>query len=216
MNLQFPRYLTAAAGSGILLMGGYGCAGTYAAEGAKAGLVGGAVAGAVGTVFFGGNVGSNIAAAAVTSAAAGAAVGATQKKPTTEQQASPPPAESTSGRKSEEELAQRNRALADRIGPDNFEAARLLARCDHKGAILQARKAFAAEPSQERRGYALMIEAVAAEEQGDTATAAAVYPQLVQIDPSRESVVKARNDALSGILKVQQARKDYGLRPACT
>jgi hypothetical protein len=60
-----------------------------------------------------------------------------------------------------------------------------------------------------------MIEAVAAEEDGDTDTAAAVYPRLVQLDPARESVVKARNDALSRILKVQQAHKEHGLPAAC-
>jgi hypothetical protein len=61
----------------------------------------------------------------------------------------------------------------------------------------------------------LMIEAVAAEEEGDTATATAVYPRLVEIDPSRENVTKARNDALSGILKVQQVRKEYDLHATC-
>jgi Flp pilus assembly protein TadD len=117
---------------------------------------------------------------------------------------------------SHEALVKRERELTARIGPANFEAARLLARCDHNAAISQAQKAFSAEQTQERRAYALMIEAIAAEEAGNTDKAASIYPQLVQIDPSRESVVKARNDALSGILKVQQVRKEYGIPATCS
>jgi hypothetical protein len=49
---------------------------------------------------------------------------------------------------------------------------------------------------------------VAAEEKGDTATAAAVYPRLVEIDPGIGSEDKARNAALSGF-------KDYGRSPTC-
>jgi len=202
-----------------------GCADTYAREGAKAGAVGGAVAGAVGSLFWGGNVVGNMAAGAVTTAAAGAAVGAMSKKPAagsetpaSEQSPSSSDAQGTEVEpqaKPKEELVQREREVEARIGPANFEAARLLARCDHNGAIAQARKAFDAEESPERRAYALMIEAISAEEVGNTDQAAAVYPQLVQLDPSRENVVKARNDALSGILKIQQVRKDYGVPATC-
>jgi hypothetical protein len=60
-----------------------------------------------------------------------------------------------------------------------------------------------------------MIEAVAEEEKGDTATAAAVYPRLVEVAPGIGSTEKARNAALSGVLKVQQVRKDYGRWPTC-
>jgi hypothetical protein len=60
-----------------------------------------------------------------------------------------------------------------------------------------------------------MIEAMAAEEKGDTATATAVYPRLVEVAPGIGSTDKARNDALSGVLKVQQVRKDYGLPATC-
>jgi hypothetical protein len=60
-----------------------------------------------------------------------------------------------------------------------------------------------------------MIEAVAAEEKGDEAAAAAVYPRFVELAPSHGPVEKARSEALSGILKVQQARKAHGLQPLC-
>ena len=69
--------------------------------------------------------------------------------------------------------------------------------------------------TDERRAYALMIEAVAAEEKGDTEAAASVYPRIVELAPSHGSVDKVRSEALSGILKVQQARKAHGLEPIC-
>jgi len=91
----------------------------------------------------------------------------------------------------------------------------MLALCRHNSAIELARSAYGSADTQERRGYALMIEAVAAEEKGDTASAAAVYPRLVEADPAIGSTDKARNAALSGVLKVQQVRKDYGRSPTC-
>jgi hypothetical protein len=187
-----------------------GCAGTYAEEGAKAGLVGGAVAGAVGSLFWGGNVLQSAAVGAVTTAAAGAAVGGMQKKPEAGEQA-----KSTAPATSDQDVIARDRAIEERIGQENFEAARLLGRCQHDRAIDQARKAFSSVDTDERRAYALMIEAVAAEEKGDTATATAVYPRFVELAPDHGPVEKARNEALSGILKVQQARKAHGLQPLC-
>jgi hypothetical protein len=191
-----------------------GCAGTYAEEGAKQGFVAGAVAGAVGSLFWGGNVLESAAVGAVTSAAAGAAIGGMNKKP----EEAPAPAASTqaaAGSANAEDVVQRDRALEERIGPQNFDAARLLARCQHDSAIEAARKAYETADTDERRAYSLMIEAVSAEEKGDTATAAAVYPRFVELAPSHAPVEKARSEALSGILKVQQARKAHGLPPLC-
>ena len=192
------------------------CADTYAAEGAKSGAVGGAVAGAVLGVFTG-NVGASMVAGAAASAAAGAAIGGmTPKAP---QGAAPVPAPTQSQgnpARTDPKLVERQQALEKRIGPANFDAARMLALCRHDSSIELARKAYTTADSQERRGYALMIEAVSAEEKGDTATAAAVYPRLVEVDPGIGSTDKARSAALSGVLKVQQVRKDYGLSPTCT
>jgi hypothetical protein len=185
------------------------CADTYAAEGAKSGAVGGAVAGAVIGVFTG-NIGGSMVAGAAASAAAGAAVGGmTPKAPqgAAQGQGSPAPADP--------KLTQRQQALEEKIGAANFDAARMLALCRHSSAIELARSAYTSADTQERRGYALMIEAVAAEEQGDTATANAVYPRLVQVDPGIGSTDKARSDALSGVLKIQQVRKSYGRSPTC-
>ena len=190
------------------------CADTYAAEGAASGALGGAVAGAVIGIMTGGNVGASIATGAAASAAAGAAIGATQPKqapqraaPATEGQGNPAP--------NDLKLVERQQALEKKIGPTNFDAARMLALCRHNSAIELAQNAYTTADTQERRGYALMIEAVAAEEKGDTASAAAIYPRLVEVAPGIGSTDKARNAALSGVLKVQQVRKDYGRSPTC-
>jgi len=189
------------------------CADTYAAEGAKSGAVGGAVAGAVLGVFTG-NVGASMVAGAAASAAAGAAIGG--MTPKTPQGAAPAPAQGQANpARTDPKLVERQQALEKKIGPANFDAARMLALCRHESAIELARNAYTTADSQERRGYALMIEAVSAEEKGDTAAAAAVYPRLVEVAPALGSPDKARNAALSGVLKVQQVRKDYGLSPTC-
>jgi hypothetical protein len=190
------------------------CADTYAAEGAKSGAVGGAVAGAVLGIFTG-NIGGSMVAGAAASAAAGAAIGGmTPKAP---QGAAPPAAQGqgSSAPPTDPKLLERQQALETKIGAANFDAARMLALCRHNSAIELARNAYTNADSQERRGYALMIEAVAAEEAGDTTTAAAVYPRLVEVDPGIGSTDKARSMALSGVLKVQQVRKEYGRSPTC-
>ena len=190
------------------------CANTYAAEGAASGALGGAVAGAVIGIMTGGNVGASIATGAAASAAAGAAIGATQPKQAP-QRAAPATAAPGTPAPNDPKLVERQQALEKKIGPTNFDAARMLALCRHDSAIELARNAYTTADTQDRRGYALMIEAVAAEEKGDTATAAAIYPRLVEVDPGIGSTDKARNAALSGVLKVQQVRKDYGRSPTC-
>jgi hypothetical protein len=191
------------------------CADTYAAEGAKSGAVGGAVAGAVIGIFTG-NVAGSMVAGAAASAAAGAAVGGmTPKQP---QGAAPPAPQAPAANPTsmDPKLAERQNALEEKIGPANFDAARMLALCRHDSATELARNAYKTADTQERRGYALMIEAVADEEKGDTAAAAALYPQLVQVHPQFSSTDQARSAALSGVLKVQQVRKEYGRSPTCT
>lgn len=181
--------------------------GTYAqqgaSQGAAAGFLGGAVAGAVGSIFWGGNVVENMVAAGVTTAAAGAVVGA----------ASGNQADKAAANK--QALVQRDQALEEKLGPDNFIAARDLAQCKHGRAITEARDAYTAATTDDRRIYALAIEAIAAEESGDTATAAAVYPKLSTLAPDRGSPEKLRSDALAAILQVQKARTEHGFPPTC-
>ena len=175
-----------------------------AASGAKSGAIGGAVAGAVASIFWGGNVAENIVASAAIGAASGAAMGGASG------------AEADKKNADKREMSEKDMALQQKLGPDNFEAAKQLALCKHKTAIGKARTAYGNAQDLDRRKYALMIEAVAAEESGDTATAAKVYPLYASIDPARPSEDKVRADALSALLKVQQVRKDHGKPPTCS
>ena len=197
----------AAACAAAYLLGGC-AAGSLASEGAaqggKSGALGGAVAGAVGSVFWGGNVVENMVASAAVGAATGAVVGG------------------ASGRSADKKIEQRRAmseadlAMQAQLGPENYEAARQLALCNHKTAIGRAKTAYGLAPDPERRRYALLIEAIANEEMGDAAGAQKVYPLLVPLYPDGSgSVDKARADALAGILKVQQTRREHGRAPTC-
>ena len=85
-----------------------------------------------------------------------------------------------------------------------------------EGAISRAERAFASETDPQRRSYALLIQAMAAEESGNTTKASAVYAQWGQFDPARADPAEARNQALDGLLKLQRIRQDTGLPPLCT
>jgi hypothetical protein len=192
----------------VLAVATTGCApGSQASEGAsrgaKTGAVGGAVAGAVGSIFWGGNALENIAASAVIGAASGAAMGGMSGSEEDREIAA------------KREMSERDMALQQKLGNDNFEAAKELARCKHRTAIGKARTAYGRAADLERRKYALMIEAVAAEESGDTETANKVYPLYASIDPAQPSVDKVRADALAALLKVQQVRQEHGLPATC-
>lgn len=179
-----------------------------AARGAKVGAVGGLVAGAVGSIFWGGDAVNNALRSAAVGAASGAAVGAVSGSGSSP---APAPAPAPAG-----EPAVADAALRARMGDLNFAAGEELARCRHMGAISRAEKAFASETDPERRSYALLIQAMAAEESGNTAQAAAVYGRWAAVDPSRADPDRARSDTLAGLLKLQKIRQDHGLPPLCT
>lgn len=216
-SLWLPRIL----GSLCVALAVAGCsAGSKegAARGAKTGAVGGLVAGAVGSIFWGGDAVNNALRTAAVGAASGAAVGAMNGAERDQRQGSPPPpapqpvpAPAPSGG-----LSAADQQLRTQMGDLNFAAGEELARCRHVGAISRAEKAFASETDPKRRSYALLIQAMAAEESGNTTKASAVYAQWGRFDPARTDVAKTRNEALEGLLKVQKIRQDSGLPPLCT
>jgi hypothetical protein len=190
-----------------------------ASRGATTGAVGGVVAGAVGSIFWGGDVVNNALRAGAVGAASGAAVGAMNGAERDARQSSPAPAPATTPPTSAGQqggLSPANQQLKDRMGDLNFAAGEELARCRHLGAISRAERAFASETDPQRRSYALLIQAMAAEESGNTAKASAVYAQWGQFDPARADPATARNEALDGLLKLQRVRQDTGLPPLCT
>ncbi len=182
-------------------------AGKAAGQGATMGAVGGAVAGAVGSLLWGGNVAEGAAKGAVIGAASGAATGAvagSMADSAAKEKAAAPA-------KPDPKMA----ALRQRIGDRNYASALLLAQCKHREAIASADETLAATQDREQRTYAMMIQGVAAEESGDKALAASIYPKIVQQDASRGSAEKLRADALEGVMKVQAARREHGLPPTC-
>ncbi len=189
-----------------------------AARGAKTGAVGGLVAGAVGSIFWGGDAMNNALRTAAVGAASGAAVGAMNGAERDNRQApapttTPPPGGTPSPGTG---MTVDNKALKARVGDLNFSASEELARCRHVSAISRAEKAFASETDAKRKGYALLIQAMAAEESSNAGKANAVYAQWGQFDPSRADPVKARNEALEGLLKLQKVRQEQGLPVLCS
>lgn len=182
-------------------------AGKAAGQGATMGMVGGAVAGAVGSLLFGGNVAEGAAKGAVIGAASGAATGAvagSMADSAAKEKAAAPA-------KPDPKVAE----LRQRIGDRNYASALLLAQCKHREAIASADETLAATQDRQQRTYAMLIQGVAAEESGDKALAASIYPKIVQEDPSRGSAEKLRADTLEGVMKVQTARSERGLPPTC-
>ncbi|MEO7386319.1 MAG: hypothetical protein ABIX37_05235 [Gammaproteobacteria bacterium] len=185
-----------------------------AGHGAKAGAVGGLVAGAVGSIFWGGGAVNNALRAGAVGAASGAAVGAMNGAERDKRQSAPsapPTAGSATGG-----LSAADRELKAKMGDLNFAAGEELAHCRHVSAISRAEKAYASETDPKRRSYALLIQAMAAEESGNARKASAVYSQWGQFDPARADAAKTRNEALDGLLKLQKIRQDNGLPPLCT
>lgn len=192
-----------------------------ASQGAKTGAVGGLVAGAVGSIFWGGDAVNNALRTAAVGAASGAAVGAMNGAERDKSQAPPPapppapPAPVPAAGKSAD-LAAADKALKAQVGELNFSAGDELAHCRHVSAISRAEKAFASETDPKRKGYSLLIEAMAAEESNNTGKANAVYAEWARFDPSRGDVARLRNAALEGLLKVQKIRQERGLPVLCT
>lgn len=189
-------------------------AGKQAGRGAALGGVGGAVGGAVSSLLWGGNIVEGAVKGGISGAATGAAVGGVSgamadseaKQKEARAQAEPKPIES------DPRFAQ----LEEKIGKENFEAAKLLAGCKHGQAIGAAVEAYAGTQDPKQRAYALLIQAIAAEEMGDKDLAASLYPRIVQAAPSIGTVEKARAEALEGVMKIQRIRQDHGLPPLCS
>jgi hypothetical protein len=189
-----------------------------AERGAKAGAVGGLVAGAVGSIFWGGDAVNNALRSAAVGASSGAAVGAMHGA---EREKNRPPAPATGPAPASQPAPStgapvHDPAMKTKIGELNFAASEDLARCRHVSAISKAEQAFKAETDSKRRSYALLVEAIAAEESNNAGKANEVYAQWGKFDPAYADRGKARSEALDGVLKLQKVRQEQGLPPLCT
>ena len=193
-------------GAGISLLAG--CAsGSLAAEGAgqgaKSGAIGGAVAGAVGSLFWGGSVVENMVAGAIVSAAAGAAIGgaagAAEDKAIAEQRSQ----------------SERDVALQQKLGVDNFTAAKELALCKHKTAIGKARTAYGRAQDNDRKRYALMIEAIANRELENPDAEQKTYPLLLPLYGEGATTERIEADVTKGEGLIQDVREAHGYSRTC-
>jgi hypothetical protein len=183
-------------------------AGKGAAQGASVGMVGGAVAGAVGSLLWGGNPVEGAVKSGITGAAAGAAVGGMSG-------AQRDRAAKGSAAKTANDFDTSQAELRKRIGDRNYSTAVLLTQCRHREAIASTQETLASSKDPQERQYAWLIQSVAAEESGDKQLASSIYPKIAQEDSSRGGVDKLRADALEGVIKVQNARRQHGLPPTC-
>jgi tetratricopeptide (TPR) repeat protein len=185
-------------------------ASAQAGEGAKVGAVGGVVAGAVGALLWGGNPLEGAVKGGITGAAAGAAMGAASGAQADAQQQQAAAAEAAK-REREARLAE----LRQKMGESTWDAAVLLAKCKHADAMKKAEKAYAKEADPAKRSWALLVEAVAAEESGDRDAAAALYPRIVAEDPARGTPDQVRGEVLEGVMKMQRLRQEGGMPALC-
>ena len=185
-----------------------GCAsGSLASEGAeqggKSGALGGAVAGAVGSLIWGGGFVENVVAGAVVGAASGAAMGgaagASEDKKIAEQRT----------------MSERDAALQQKLGPDNFAAAKELALCKHKTAIGKAKTAYGRAQDNDRKRYALMIEAIANQELGNTSAQQQIYPLLLPLYGEGGTTERIDQDVQKGESLIQTARTENGQSATC-
>lgn len=219
---DYQRIITAALLIIFLCLAGCAAksqAGAQAARGGVLGAVGGAVAGAVSGLLWGGNPIEGAVKGSITGAVSGAAVGAVSGVMADSQ--GDRQAENKTVIQANSQAVQKDGRLSDlaqlqkKIGPKNFEASMLLADCKHKQAIETAQEAFREANDNDRRSYALLLRAIAAEEMGDKDQAALVYPEMVKQDPTLENKDKARSAALEGIIRLQKLRQDHSMAPTC-
>jgi hypothetical protein len=215
---MYRLWLTRTLGSLCVILALAGCSAASkqgAGQGAKAGAVGGLVAGAVGSIFWGGDAVNNALRTAAVGAASGAAVGAMTGGGSSKGAPAPNPGPGGAAGQTVDPSAA-DQALKARIGDLNYAAGEELAHCRHVTAIARAEKAFASETDAQRKGYALLLQAMAAEESGNTTRASAVYAHWGQFDPARADADRARSEALEGLLNLQKVRQQHGLPVLCT
>lgn len=185
-----------------------------AERGAKRGAIGGLVAGAVGSIFWGGDAVNNALRTAAVGAATGATMGALDGSERDRRQGGAP-ANRTGQTGQAGSGPAEDAALRAWVGDANYAAGEELARCRHASAIARAERAFVSETDRDRQGFALLIQAMAAEESGNSAKASQVYQRWATFDPARADRDKARADALAGILRIQRIRQQQGLPVLC-
>jgi hypothetical protein len=78
-----------------------------------------------------------------------------------------------------------------------------------------AEKAHAEETDPACRSWALLVEAVAAEEPGNRAAAAALYPRIASEDSARGIADHVRGEVPEDVIRLQRLRREDGMSALC-
>ena len=183
-----------------------------AGKGATTGAVGGAVAGGLGSILFGGSFGRGLAAGAAIGAASGAATGAVSGA-MADKDASRAPAKKAPPSTAPSTVNMGD--FKDKLGAKNGEAATALAQCRHSDAIATAAEAYSTSTDARQKAYALFIQAVSAEEQGDKRIADPFTARSRRPIPNPAGSTRCALTRWQGVIKLQKIRKDNGLAPVC-
>ena len=195
------------------------CQSEGAKEGATQGALYGALGAAVSSVVWGRNdVLGDAARGAVVGATVGGVHGAVNDSNRSKSEAQ---AEQQAQLSAEnKELAQRNRQLElesqliEEIGPDNTEAVRALVRCEHRDAVLAARRAGDSD-NEHFRVAGLYLEAVTAYDRRDLSTARMLYPRLASADSETATADDAEVIVVNLVTALEDTREQFGLARRC-
>jgi len=172
-----------------------------AGQGAALGGVSGAAASMVTALIWGGNVGEAAARGAVwgatSGAVSGAIVGSQEDK-----------------RASEQQRAEAEKQLKAKLGEDGFAGLSALARCKHKVAVSYAQTAQESGNDAYVVG-GLWLEVLSYIDQGDSASAEALYPALIEADEHCRTTADVEERAAGAVEGLQNIRKEYKL-PQCS
>ncbi len=166
--------------------------------------MGGAAAGAVSALIFGGDVAEAAARGAVWAGTTGAVGGAMAGSEADRREAEQARAEG-------ERMLQELRA---RIGDDAFEGLVALAECKHEVALAYASTA-ARSTNADFTLASVWLEALTRLDADEPAEADALYAVLVERDPEISSVEEARSQAVKTIETIRDYREKDGLPRVC-
>lgn len=178
--------------------------GEYAAKGAGTGATTGAVSGAVGGLVSALVFGGDPAEAAARGAVYGGAVGAT--------------AGAMGGAQVDKKISQERQAAIDalrtRIGDDAFKGLEALADCNHDVSLQQAVLARQSDnPNFALAG--LWLEVLSYGDQGKTAEARGLFPEVVETDWDIKSEAQAETAMQDTLNKLMDIREQYNMPRVC-
>jgi len=203
MTLYRPRFIACFAAAFSLLLLSVSCStqtGQQAGKSAAIGGLAGAAGGALSAAIFGGNVGEAAARGAAWGAGSGAVAGAMAGSQMDERAQNTP----------EAKIAK----LKKEIGDDAFNGLAALAKCDHAGAIANAKKAQGASDN-EFAVAGLWVEAITYYDSRQESKAREMYPEIFKKDKHVSSESQAEEHIRKALDQIGDVREKYNKPRVC-